>query len=333
MRSLSEDRGHRALRMSFGPFLSLIWDEGRSISAIAGELSISKQACSQLANLVERAGYLERANNPADGRSKLVRLTRAGHVLIEQGAELILETEFEYATLVTAGRYRSFTLALANLYQGLGLVARAVPAATDTRSRSVAVLPLIAERLQGLLMQGTSDRGHSGLKMSHGQVLPLIGPGGGRIHEIARIQRVSRQAISAISQDLEALGYLRRTPDPDDRRGVVLALTAKGEALIGASVAAVDDLDASFLGILGREKLASLHRVAQDLYRALHLEEEIFDTESRLSLATRIDFEPTLVTHEGKIEHLANRLRRRLGSGDTAHLAELLETRVRKQTP
>ena len=71
-------------------------------------------------------------------------------------------------------------------------------------NRSGGVLPLIALRVQRDLMDATVARGHAGLKLSHAQVLPLIGPDGGRIHEMARIQRVSRQAISAVSRELEA---------------------------------------------------------------------------------------------------------------------------------
>jgi DNA-binding MarR family transcriptional regulator len=326
MQSLRCEHGHQELRQSFGPFLSLIWDKGRPITAIAGELSISKQACSQLANLVERAGYLERIPNPVDRRSKLVRLTREGRELVEQGAALILETESEYAAIVTPGPYQAFTAALADLYRGLGLVAQAVPAATADRSHSAGVLPLVVERIQALLMQAAMERGHTGLKMSHGQVLPLIGPGGGRIHEIARVHGVSRQAISAISQDLEAQGYLLRTPDAFDRRGVVLTLTQKGQLLIRDSVAAVDDLELSLIDILGSGPLAHLRRVAHDLYHALHLEEAIFADKPEGQAATS----PEAVRDSGrKIQQLANRLRRRLGSGDAAHLAELLETRVR----
>ena len=329
-RSLGEQCGYRGLRPSFGPLLSLLWDEGRPLGAIAGELAISNQACSQLAKLVEAAGYLERRPNPEDQRSKLVMLTPRGRALVEQGVRIILESEADYAALVGAGPYRRFTTALAALYLGLGLPVHADPALTARASRSVGVLPLIGVRVARELMEATIARGHAGLKMSHGQVLPLIGPEGGRIHEIARLQRVSRQAISATTQDLEALGYLRREPDPRDRRGVVLQLTSRGARLIGASVAALDGLELFFRDVLGDRPLEHLKRVARDLYQALHLEAEIFEVGSAqraASSATR-DPKPRSVGHD--IQQLATRLRRRLGSGDAARLAVLLEPRTRR---
>jgi DNA-binding MarR family transcriptional regulator len=324
--ALGERCGYPGLRPSFGPFLSLLWGEGRAPSAIAAELAISDQACSQLADLVQRAGYVERRPHPADRRSRLVVLTRRGRALVEDGVRIILEIESEYAALVGVGPYGRFTAALAALYRGLGLPASADAALVARASRSAGVLPLISVRIQRELMQATLARGHAGLKMSHGQVLPLIGPEGGRVHEIARLQRVSRQAISATTRDLEALGYLRREPDPRDRRGVVLRLTGRGAALIADSVAALDGLERSFGAVLGERRLGDLRRLARALYRGLRLESEIFEDGSEARPGTRAANGRGERGGEREIQRLAAGLRRRLGHGDAARLAALLES-------
>ena len=321
VREALAQRGHRGLRPSFGPLLSLVRDAGRPLSALASELSISNQAASQLVSLVEEAGYLARRPNPADKRSKLVVLTRRGRGLVADGVEIILASEAAYAAKVGAVAYRGFTSALVDLYRGLGLPLHDEPALLARASRSVAVLPLVALRIERDLMAATAARGHTGLQMSFAQVLPLIGPDGGRIHEIARVQRVSRQAISAISQQLETLGYLERRPDPGDRRAVLLALTRAGEALIRDSAAALDELERGFADLLGAPRLAQLRRVAGDLYHALDLEHETFasgDAHERTRRAPRAG-----ARHD--VQQLANRLRRRLGRGDAARLAALLE--------
>ncbi len=328
MHCLSEDLGYRGLRPSFGPLLSLIWDKALPLTAIAGELAISNQACSQLANLAEAAGYLERRPNPEDRRSKLVMLTSRGRALSEQGIRIVLECESEYQVLVGPSRYRRFTAALVELYQGLALPAHADSALTTGASQSIGVLPLVSVKLQQVLMEATIARGHAGLKMSHAQVLAIIGPAGARIHEIARIQRVSRQAISATSQDLEALGYLQRQPDPRDRRGVVLTLTSRGEGLIADSVAALDELERRFRDIVGVRRLEDLQRVALDLYYALHLEAEIVEADfGQQALAHHTNGrEPR--RGERDIEQLATRLRHWLGGGDAARLMAALEPRA-----
>jgi len=324
VQSLGNDGGYRGLRPSFGPFLSLIWEEGQPLSAIADELAISKQGCSQLANLIEDAGYLARKPNPTDRRSKVVSLTPRGTMLVEEGIRLILASESEYSSLVGRRVYEEFTKALSVLFEALGLPAHGDASRVARARRSVGVLPLIAVRIQRELMETTIARGHEGLKMSHGQVLPLIGSEGGRISEIARIQGVSRQAISVISKDLEALGYLRRGADPLDRRGVVLELTLRGETLIEDSVSALDGLESSFEEILGKSRMKRLRGGADALYRALRLEEAIFDSEDEATSSPGFRLAKEHV-NRNELEDLASRLRTQLGSGGAARLASLLE--------
>src|SRR5262245_47450924 len=327
--ALGERGGFRGLRPSFAPFLSLLWEEGRPLREVAQELAISDQAAGQLADLVDAAGYLERRVNQRDRRSKLVRLTPRGRALVEQGVRLILESEAEYAALVGPAASLRVTDALGAICRGFGLPGLADPRLLARAGRSIVVLPPISVRIQRELMEATRARGHADLKMSYGQVLPLIGPDGGRIHEIARLQRVSRQAISATTLEIEALGYLRRQPDPRDGRGVVLVLTSRGAGLIRDSVAALDELQRRFRGLIGAKRLASLAGVARGLYRALRLEAEIFESrdESPRAGARGGRRSPR---GGGDIERLAMRLRDRLGSGDAARLAALLEPSARR---
>jgi DNA-binding MarR family transcriptional regulator len=278
VRDSPSERGHRGLRPSFGPLLSLVRDEGRPLSALAAELAVSSQAAGQLVKVAEAGGYLTRRPNPADRRSKLVAPTARGRALIEDGVEIILASEADYAARVGEPCYRRFTRALATL------------------------------------LRATSARGH--LKMAFGQVLPLIGPEGGRVHEIARVQRVSRQAISAICHELEALGHPERRADPRDRRGVVLVLSRAGKALIRDSVAAQGVIDERFRAILGVRRFGSLEQVARDPYHALRLEAEIFEVGPNASA----------LSHD--VPPLASRLRRRLGRGDAKRLAVLLGRRA-----
>jgi DNA-binding MarR family transcriptional regulator len=326
IRRLSEEHGYRRLRPSLGPFLSLVWTEGRRLNAIADQLAISRQACSQLANVAERAGYLERKPDPEDRRAKVVMLSSRGRALVDHAVQIILECESEYAGLAGPAAYRRFVVSLAAIFEGLGIPTHADPALSAAASRSIGVLPLIAVRIQQDLKEAITARGHRGLKISHGPVLALIGLEGARIHEIARIQRVTRQAISAISQDLEALGYLRRDSDPRDRRGVVLQRTDRCTRLVRDSAVALGGLERCFLGILGAGRLEHLKRVARDLYHALHPDEE------RIRAAGERQAAPA---DEGRrrgrragrtdIRALAASLRQRLDHREAAHLAALLE--------
>src|SRR5436190_11726775 len=65
---------HMALLRYPGP-------QGRRPSDVAAELGVSKQAVNYLLGGLERAGYLRRTDDPADGRSRLVQLTERGERL------------------------------------------------------------------------------------------------------------------------------------------------------------------------------------------------------------------------------------------------------------
>ena len=312
---LEKEHGYAGLRPSLGPLLSLVWLESRSIGSLAKQLGTTKQACSQLVNHAERSGYVERSTDPADGRSKRVSVTPLGRSLVGDAVTAILDCEERYAARVGRRPYKRFTAALARLFESW-VGSPAATGLTSRARRTIGVLPLVAVRIQQDLMAATVACGHRGLKMSHAQVLPWIGPDGARAHTLARLQGVSRQAISATARDLEALGVVARQPDPRDGRGQLIRLTRRGERVLEDSIAALAGLEASFDALLGEDDRVAFARTARDLYRALRLEEEVFSRSRDASPGA---------DRSAPIALLARRLRRELGEQGAAKLAALLE--------
>lgn len=318
MNHLVGDRGHRDLRPSFGLPISLIARAPRPLSELARNLAISPQAASQLVMLAERAGYLERRHSPGDRRARVAALTAAGEHLVRDAVAYLRELEAEQAERVDPVDHRRFVAALTTLSETNDGVAN-----PGGRGTSIGVLPIVAAEIEKQLMHATGEHGHAGLKLSHSPILTLIGPSGVRLHQLAELHRVSRQAISATAQDLEALGYLRREPDPHDRRGVIVRLTPRGTRLIEDSVSALDALDRRFEQQLAPGEFAVLERVARKLYAALELETDILS--NAFPLASADAATTTAVAAEASpspdLVRLAARLRDRLGSHDAAQLA------------
>jgi len=177
---LLDERGFTSLRASYGPLIFLVWSRPTSVTALAQELGVSKQACSQLANLGERAGYLERVQSQEDGRSKPLHLSPRGHELVEEAIKIIRRADHDYAAIVGVRRYAQFTKTIAALYRSLELPAESGPTFLEASTRTIGALPLIAQRSQVALMQATALHGHDGLTPSHSQSLPFVGPGGHR---------------------------------------------------------------------------------------------------------------------------------------------------------
>src|SRR6202044_3695962 len=61
-------------------------------------------------------------------------------------------------------------------------------------------------------------------------LLRNIGDDGARPSELAAHADVSRQAITKLVDELEQLDLVRRDPDPDDGRGVIVRYTDRGRA-------------------------------------------------------------------------------------------------------
>ena len=71
--------------------------QGITITTLAERTGTSRQAVSQLAHAIERAGLVERVPNPDDGRSVVIRHTEAGRRILLDAIEVMEEIEAEYA--------------------------------------------------------------------------------------------------------------------------------------------------------------------------------------------------------------------------------------------
>jgi DNA-binding MarR family transcriptional regulator len=74
-------------------------------------------------------------------------------------------------------------------------------------------------------------QGYEEITPSHGLVFQYMDEKGSRITSLASLAGMTKQSMSALVYQLENLGYLIRTADPDDGRAVLFVLTAKGEQL------------------------------------------------------------------------------------------------------
>ena len=71
--------------------------QGRRPSDLAAELGMTKQAVNYLLGALERAGYLRRANDPDDKRSRRVELTERGETVRQTIRATVADIESELA--------------------------------------------------------------------------------------------------------------------------------------------------------------------------------------------------------------------------------------------
>jgi DNA-binding MarR family transcriptional regulator len=306
MDTLQRQCGYSDLRLGFSPYVDLLGESDKRLTDLADILGISRQACNQAVKQVEAAGYIARTADPVDGRAWQLTLSARGMKLRRDGARIVAQLDQQFADIIGSEHVADTSKSLARISQQLSL-ALVTHSPQAQNGMMGGWLPRLSDYVLQRLMQLTRGRGHDRLKLSFGQVLTLIGPAGGRIQQMAATHDVSKQAISAIATELEELGYLQREADPLDARQIVLQFTARGQALIADSVASVDQLEQEFAVIIGKAALKRMNTTLYELYRGLHLEQDIFEHRGTVDLSL-----------------LARQLQQQLGNQDSQALARLL---------
>ncbi|KAA9153410.1 MarR family transcriptional regulator [Microbacterium lushaniae] len=93
-------------------------------------------------------------------------------------------------------------------------------------------LGILSSRLlfavQEELFETLAAQGHPALRPQHGAVLAYLDEEGSRATELARRSGQHKQVVGKLLDELEALGYVERQPDPADRRAKLIVPTEIG---------------------------------------------------------------------------------------------------------
>jgi DNA-binding MarR family transcriptional regulator len=152
---------------------------------------------------------------------------------------------------------------------------RAAQPDLDTRALQVTarlsrIGPLLARRQELVFARYDLNRGEVGMLSA----LRIAGPP----HRLSptRLGRglmLSSAGVTSRVDRLERRGFVRRLPDPDDRRGVIVELTDAGRVAVDAAVRAITVSDAELLERLSPEQLSALEDLLRILLAGLELPE------------------------------------------------------------
>jgi len=90
-------------------------------------------------------------------------------------------------------------------------------------------------RYHDAALESVRSKGHPELTLGHSMVLPHIEREGSRLTEIAERAGMTKQSASEVIGTLAELGYVKRAPDPLDRRAQRITFTRKGEQFLLAA--------------------------------------------------------------------------------------------------
>ena len=75
------------------------------------------------------------------------------------------------------------------------------------------------------------EAGFDDIGPSAGNVFPFVGPEGITVSELAELAHVRKQTMAQAVEQLERTGYVKRRPNPNDRRSQLIFLTERGQSV------------------------------------------------------------------------------------------------------
>ncbi|MEU6430284.1 MarR family transcriptional regulator [Microbispora sp. NPDC046973] len=121
--------------------------------------------------------------------------------------------------------------------------------------------------LQEELFDSLAREGHPGLRPQHGAVLAYLDVEGSRATDLARASGQHKQVVGKLLDELEALGYVERRPDPADRRAKLVVPTELGLDQMTRSDAILQAIERRHAQAVGADVFAEFKRLFREIAR------------------------------------------------------------------
>jgi DNA-binding MarR family transcriptional regulator len=118
------------------------------------------------------------------------------------------------------------------------------------------------------------DAGFGDIRPPHAIVLPFVPPEGLQVTQLAALAGVRKQTMAQSVAELERAGYLERRPDPHDKRGKLVVLTERGEAVRPIAREAGRRVEERWGAVVGPTRIEDLRAGLTELLTQLRQETE-----------------------------------------------------------
>ena len=143
----------------------------------------------------------------------------------------------------------------------------------DTVRRDPDLGVLAARLLIGLqdeVFARLATHGHDQLLPRHGALLAYLDDEGLRATEIAQLSGQHKQVVGRLIDELEAIGYVRRRPDPADRRAKLVVLTDRGQDEQRLADEIIADIERRHARTVGSDAYAQFRRTLRTIADPSH---------------------------------------------------------------
>ncbi|GII57326.1 MarR family transcriptional regulator [Planotetraspora thailandica] len=104
-------------------------------------------------------------------------------------------------------------------------------------------------------------RGHPRVRPRHGAVMAYLDAEGSRATDLAHQSGQHKQVIGTLVDELAELGYVRREPDPEDRRAKLIVPTDLGLDMMSVSDAIMADIERRHALVVGEQAYDEFKRI------------------------------------------------------------------------
>ncbi len=143
-----------------------------------------------------------------------------------------------------------------------------MPSATDKPAARIPLTGLLDVALEAMLAEFRVDlegSEYADIRPTHGCVFRFVKGEGMRLTRLAGLASMTKQSVGEIVNDLVERGYVKRVPDPDDRRAKLICLTERGEAAQALGFGLFAEVEKRWMERYGSEKVAQLRETLEEI--------------------------------------------------------------------
>lgn len=103
------------------------------------------------------------------------------------------------------------------------------------------------------------------IRPTHGCVFRFVRGEGMRLTVLAEMAGMTKQSVGEIVDDLVARGYVKRIPDPEDKRAKLICLTERGERAQATGLALFAKVEKQWKERYGDRRIAQLRKLLEEI--------------------------------------------------------------------
>jgi DNA-binding MarR family transcriptional regulator len=103
------------------------------------------------------------------------------------------------------------------------------------------------------------------IRPTHGCVFRFVKGDGLRLTVLAEMAGMTKQSVGEIVDDLEARGYVKRIPDPGDKRAKIICLTERGERAQATGLALFAKVEKQWAKRYGTDRIVQVRELLEEV--------------------------------------------------------------------